>query len=94
MTLSSLFQVTDADNDTITRYELWDSTRDPNSGSFFIGSAKQGMPGTIIDITAAQLAQTSFVTGTVGDSLQIRAFDGYAWSADDTAAWSPFHVSI
>ncbi len=77
----------------MTKYELCDSTRDPNSGSFFIGSAKQNA-STIIDITAAQLAQTSFVTGTVGDSLQIRAFDGTAWSAGDTANWSPFFVSV
>jgi hypothetical protein len=76
----------------MTKYQLWDSTRDPSSGSFFIGTAKQDA-GTIIDITAAQLAHTSFASGTV-DSLQIRAFDGYAWSAGDTAAWSPFHVSV
>ena len=44
--------------------------------------------GTVIDINAAQLAQTSFVTGTVGDNLQIRAYDGTDWSAADNAAWS------
>jgi hypothetical protein len=31
--LSSLFSVSDADNDTITRYQLWDGTADPLSGS-------------------------------------------------------------
>ena len=48
----------------------------------------------MIDITPAQLAQTSFLAGTVGDSLQIRAFDGYTWSAADSAAWAPFHINV
>src|SRR5207244_12862473 len=29
---SSLFTVSDADNDTITHYQFWDSTADPASG--------------------------------------------------------------
>src|SRR6201999_3006179 len=40
------------------------------------------------------LAQTAFVTGTVGDALQIRAYDGTDWSAADNAAWSPFNIVI
>ena len=54
----------------------------------------QEAAGTIIEITAADLAQTSFVAGTVGDSLQIRAFDGYACCAPDTSSWAPFHVTV
>ncbi len=91
--LSSMFSVSDADGDTMTKYELWDSTSDPNSGYFVVNGVAEPAH-TIIDITAAQLAQTSFLTGTVGDALQIRAFDGYGWSAADNAAWSPFHVSV
>ena len=30
----------------------------------------------------------------MSDSLQIRAFDGYAWSAGDSAAWAPFHINV
>jgi hypothetical protein len=86
--LTSLFSVSDADSDSITRYELWDSTRDPTSGHFVINGVAQ-TAGTIIDITAAQLAQTSFAVGTVSDDLQIRAFDGKLWSAADNASWSP-----
>ena len=48
----------------------------------------------LIDISAAQAALTSFVTGTVNDALQIRAFDGIAWSAADNASWSPFHINV
>jgi hypothetical protein len=90
---ASLFQVGDNDSDTMTRYQLWDSTNDPNSGHFVVNGAARAA-STIIDITAAQLAQTSFLAGTVGDSLQIRAFDGFAWSAADNAAWSPFHINV
>jgi len=93
LALSSLFAVTDPDGDTMTKYELWDSTSDPNSGHFVVNGVAQAAH-TVVDITAAQLVQTSFLTGTVGDSLQIRAFDGIQWSAADTAAWSPFHISV
>jgi hypothetical protein len=90
--LSSLFSDSDADGDSITRYELWDSTADPNSGHFVVNGVAQAS-NTVIDISAAQLYQTAFFVGTIGDALQIRAFDGVAWSAGDTAPWSPFHIT-
>jgi cytochrome oxidase Cu insertion factor (SCO1/SenC/PrrC family) len=93
LTLSSLFSLTDADGDSMTRYQLWDSSRDPNSGHFVVGGVDQSA-GTIIDITAAQLSQTSFLTGMVSDNLQIRAYDGVDWSAGDNASWSPFTVAV
>jgi len=92
VSLSSLFNISDADGDAMTRYQLWDGTRDPNSGYFTIGGTPQAA-GTIIDISAAQLAQTSFVVGQISDVLQIRAFDGAAWSALDSASWAPFTVA-
>jgi hypothetical protein len=91
--LSALFQVNDADGDSMTRYQLWDSTADPNSGHFVVNGQAQAA-SRVIDITAAQFGQTSFVTGTVGDALQIRAFDGISWSAADTQAWAPFHINV
>jgi len=48
----------------------------------------------VIDITATQALQTSFLTGTVNDDLQIRAFDGHSWSAADSANWAPFLVKV
>ncbi len=92
-TLSSLLTVNDPDGDTMTRYQLWDSTADPNSGHFVVGGVAKAA-STVIDITAAQLGQTSFITGTAGDSLQIRAFDGISWTAADNAAWAPFHINV
>jgi hypothetical protein len=93
--LSNLFQVTDADGDSMTKYELWDGTAAPNSGHFAVNGVAQAA-GTVIDITAAQLASTTFIAGASGtsDSLQIRAFDGINWSAADNASWAPFHVTV
>jgi serralysin len=90
---SSLFTVTDPNGYPITQYEFWDSTHDPNSGHFFVNGVEQA-PGTIIDISASELAQTTFVTGSVSNAIQVRAFDGINWSASDTAPWSPFNVNI
>jgi hypothetical protein len=91
--LSSLFSVTDADGDAVTQYQLWDATRDPASGHFVVNGVAQAA-STVITIGATDFANTSFVTGTVGDNLQIRAFDGIAWSAADNAAWSPFTITV
>ena len=93
LALSSLISVSDADSDTMTRYQLWDDTNAPNSGHFVVNGVTQGAR-TVIDITASQLNQTSFVTGALGDALQIRAFDGKAWSAADSAVWAPFQVNV
>lgn len=91
--LSDLFTFSDADNDSATAYELWDSLTTPLSGHFVIAGI--GQPAqTVIHITAAQLAQTSFVTDVQDAPLQIRAFDGSAWSASDSAAWAPFRLNI
>ncbi|MBA2589704.1 MAG: hypothetical protein H0U98_13895 [Alphaproteobacteria bacterium] len=93
MALTDLFTVSDADNDTVTKYQLWDTTTDPSSGHFVVGGVAQA-PRTVIELTAAQLSQASFVTGGVSDYLQIRVFDGTAWSAVDSAQWSPFNVTV
>ena len=93
LALSSLFSVTDADGDAMTKYQLLDSTADSNSGHFVVNGVTQAA-NSVIEITAAQLAQTSFVTGKVGDNLQIRAFDDASWSAADNAAWAPFTISV
>ena len=86
--LSSMFSATDADNDSMTKYQIWDSTPDAQSGRFLINGVVQAA-GVAVDVSAAQLSQTSFVAGTLGDSLWIRAFDGIDWGN-----WSPFNVTI
>ena len=42
-----------------------------------------------IDVTAAQLASTTFQSGVVSDDLWVRAFDGIEWGA-----WKEFHVNV
>jgi len=84
--VNTLFAVSDADNDTITAYRFWDSTTAAASGHFVVGGVAQGTNQNI-DVSAAQLAQTAFQTGTVGDDLWVQATDGAAWSA-----WHEFHL--
>jgi len=84
---SSLFSVSDADNDTITNYQFWDSTTDPTSGHWLVGGVAQGA-NQAIDVTAAQLSQTTFQSASGSDDLWVRAFDGINWSA-----WKEFLVS-
>ena len=84
---SALFSVSDADNDTITNYQFWDATMAATSGHWVVNGTAQGV-NQIIDVTAAQLAQTTFQSGSGSDDLYVRAFDGHDWSA-----WTAFHVN-
>jgi len=83
---SSLFSVTDADGDFIAKYQVFDSTSDPSSGYWAINGVAQGS-NVAIDVTAAQLASTTFQSGSGSDDLWVRANDGTAWGA-----WKEFHV--
>jgi autotransporter passenger strand-loop-strand repeat protein len=74
---SSLFSAKDPDGDSISTYALWDST---GSGHFTVNGVTQ-RPNAEIDVTAAQLAQTTYVAGAVQDQLWFRANDGSQWSA-------------
>ncbi|MGY4227814.1 hypothetical protein ACVMIH_005175 [Bradyrhizobium sp. USDA 4503] len=87
ITASSLFSVSDADSDAITKYQFWDSTSDPASGHFVVGGAAQGTNQNI-DVSAAQFANTTFQSGSGSDDLWLRAYDGFAWST-----WKEFHVN-
>jgi len=89
---SSLFTVSDPNSFAITEYQFWDSTSDPNSGHFFLNGV-QAADHTLIDVTAAQLSEVTFVAGTDPTSLQVRAFDGVNWSAAANAQWAPFTVT-
>ena len=84
---ASLFSVSDADGDAMTAYKLYDSTADATSGHWVVGGVAQGASQTIM-ITAAQLASTSFQTGSGSDDLWISASDGSMWSP-----WVEFHVT-
>ena len=76
---SSMFLVNDADGDTIVTYRLYDSTGSAASGKFLLNGVDQGYNQSI-NLTAAQLAQTTFVAGSVQDQLWVQVYDGTAWS--------------
>jgi hypothetical protein len=73
---SSLFTASDPDGDTLTKYDFYDAT---GNGHFTLGGVAQPA-ATIIDVTAAQLATTSYLSGSGTDQLYVRANDGSAWS--------------
>ena len=73
---SSLFTATDPNGDTITTYALKDVT---GNGHFVVNGVVQAT-NVEIDLTAAQLAQTTYQAGSSSDQISIRASDGTLWS--------------
>ncbi|WP_249144797.1 hypothetical protein [Bradyrhizobium sp. AUGA SZCCT0274] len=89
LNVSYLFSAADPDGDAITKYQLWDSTPGSKSGHWVVNGVAQGT-GTAIDVTADQLAHTSFHTAITGSELLwARAFDGVAWSD-----WKSFTITV
>jgi hypothetical protein len=74
---SSLFTARDADGDTITKYAFWDAGS--GGGHLVLNGVAQGV-GQEIDVTAAQLSQLSYQSGSGADTLWVRANDGMQWS--------------
>jgi hypothetical protein len=73
---SSLFTASDPDGDTITKYAFWNTGA--GGGHFMLNGVAQGS-GQEIDVSAAQLSQLSYQSGSGADTLWVRANDGYAW---------------
>ena len=80
VTEANSFTINDAGNDAILKYRFWDDTTDPASGHFEPNGTEVPHGPASFEITAAQLADLTFVPGTGGDDLLVRAFDGQAWS--------------
>ena len=79
---SSLFTATDPDGDPITTYAI----KDPTGNGHFVVNGVIQASNTEIDLTAAQLAQTTYVSGTGSEQLSVRASDGTLWSAWQTVS--------
>src|ERR1043166_5149863 len=79
---STLFSVSDADGDAITRYEFWDSGASPTSGHFALANTPQPYNQTI-SVTAANLGQLTYVggNGAGSETLWVRADDGTGFGA-------------
>ena len=85
---STLFSATDADGNALT-YFFQDGSSAANSGHFVLNGAAIAN-GAGFHVSAAQLAQLSFVTGSVDDDLSVQL-------ADDQGALSAaagFHVHV
>ena len=77
---SSLFTAIDPDGQAIATYALKDVT---GNGHFVVNGVAQAT-NVEIDLTAAQLAQTTYQAGSGNDQISIRASDGTLWSAWQT----------
>ncbi len=70
---SSLFTVHDPLGDPIVQYDLWNAGT--GGGHFVVNGVVQATQQTFI-VTAAQLAQTTYVAGSGSDVVRIQAYDG------------------
>jgi len=79
--LSSLVMASDPNGDAITAYRFADGGAAAGSGHFSINGTTLAA-NTLAQISAAQLAQVTFVGGSIAgaDTVAVAAFDGAAWS--------------
>jgi hypothetical protein len=89
--VSSLFSATDADGDALSYY-LYEGSA-ANTGHFVVNGTAEPAQTSFL-VTAAQLAQTTFVAGSAGTSADLYAiaYDGHAYSGNGIA--SEFHVNV
>jgi hypothetical protein len=74
---SSLFAASDPDGDTITKYAFWDMGS--KGGHFVLNGVTQPVQAEF-DVTAVQLAQLTYQSGSGTDTVWVRANDGTLWS--------------
>lgn len=87
--VASWVSYADANGDAAVQYQIVDNGTAANSAAL-IGPNGVVAAGTILTVTAAQLASVSVRGGSVAgsDTMQIRAFDGKDWGA-----WDSFTVT-
>ena len=94
---ASLFSSSDQDGDAITRVQFFDDHRalgaadnslaNDDSGHFVLNGTSLS-EGQILDVSAANLANLTFQTGSGTDLLWARVFDGHDWGN-----WQSFSVA-
>jgi hypothetical protein len=89
---SSLFSGSDADGDTLSYY-IYDDNTAANSGHFVVNGSVVPAQDVYL-ISAAQLAQTTFVAGAAGtsDELRVIAYDGQTYS--NNSVFTYLHVNV
>ncbi|MBT1513263.1 hypothetical protein KIP88_22485 [Bradyrhizobium sp. SRL28] len=86
ITAGSWLNTSDADSDTITQYQFFDGGTSATSGYFWTPTNSHWAAGTVIDVSASDLANVWIRGGsaTGSETLWVRAFDGFEWGAWDT----------
>ena len=80
VTAASLFATSDADGDTVNRYEFWDAV---SGGGYFRINGVQQAAGAAIAVSASDLANTDYQGGANPgtERVWVRANDGLEWGA-------------
>jgi hypothetical protein len=86
--VDSWMNVSDADNDTVTKYQFWDSGSAATSAYFWTPTNSHWAANTTVEVSASDLANVWIQGGTAtgSETLWVRAFDGTDWGAWDTFA--------
>ena len=74
---SSLFTASDPDGDAIAQYDFWNAGT--GGGHFLVNGQALGAKQDNY-VSAAQLAQSTYVSGSGADTLWVRVSDGPQWS--------------
>jgi hypothetical protein len=84
--IDSWINVSDADNDTVTKYQFWDSGSSATSAYFWTPTNSHWAANTTVEVAAADLGGVWLKGGsaTGSETLWVRAFDGAEWGAWDT----------
>src|SRR5207245_968709 len=75
---SALFTASDADGDTLTQYDFWDTG---GGGGHFLVNGVTHPTNQDIYVSASQLFPTRRPSDLGTDTLWVRAYDGTLWSA-------------
>ncbi|WP_249131916.1 MULTISPECIES: hypothetical protein [unclassified Bradyrhizobium] len=86
VTVGNWLTASDADNDAITKYQFWDSGTAATSAYFWTPTNSHWDANTVIDVSAADLANVWIQGGsaTGSETMWVRGFDGTTWSNWDT----------
>ncbi|HMM88300.1 hypothetical protein [Bradyrhizobium sp.] len=84
--LDSWISASDANGDTITRYQFWDGGTSATSGYFWTPTNSHWAANTLLDVSASELADVWLRGGSAvgSETLWVRAFDGFEWSSWDS----------
>lgn len=83
VSVQTLFNVRDEDNNTIKRYRFIDQSNAADSG-YLVFNGNKVNANTLLEISAADLSKVVFQSGTdfLQDSIRISAFDGSRWGSN------------